>query len=223
MENKLLEVDSIHKYFGDKLLLSNIYLKCRIGDVIGVFGRNGSGKTTLFKIIFGIFEAENKFIRINNQVVDKPFLLKNAINYLPQDNFIPTNFRVKKAIDMYVSTNQIKEFYTDELINKFLFEKISNLSGGELKYLQVKLILNSDADFCLLDEPYSGLSPVMIDKINQLIIYKSKTKGIIVADHLYRDVLKVANKIYLLKDGAGKLLNSKEDLIEHGYLTVGML
>lgn len=219
----ILEVDSINKSFDEKKILSDVYFKCEIGDVIGVFGRNGSGKSTLLKIIYGTLNSENKFIRLNNEVLTEPYKKENGISYLPQDNYIPKKFKVKKVINLTINQNKFDEFYEDKIICKIMNSKIGTLSEGELKYLQVKLILYNDAKFCLLDEPYSGVSPIISDLINKQIIEQSETKGIIITDHNYSYLLEVATKIYLIKEGTGKFLQNKEELIKFGYLKSGML
>jgi ABC-type lipopolysaccharide export system ATPase subunit len=218
-----LEIDSVNKTFGEKKVLSDVFLKCEIGDIIGVFGKNGSGKSTLLKIIFGTLNAENKFIRLNNRVLNQPFKIKNGICYLPQDNFIPNSFSVKKVINLAIKQHKFAEFNEDKIISKIINSKIGTLSGGELKYLQIKLILFNESKFCLLDEPYSGVSPIIIELINSQIIEQSKNKGIIITDHNYLYLLEIATKIYLLKEGVGKFLSNKEELIKFGYLKNGMI
>ena len=218
-----LEIDSVNKTFGEKKVLSDIFLKCEIGDIIGVFGRNGSGKSTLLKIIFGTLFAENKFIRLNNKVLNQPFKIENGISYLPQDNYIPNNFSVKKAINLTIKQHKFEEFNEDKIIKKIIHSKIGTLSGGELKYLQIKMILFNESQFCLLDEPYSGVSPITIELINSQIVEQSKNKGIIITDHNYLYLLEIATKIYLLKEGVGKFLNNEQELIKFGYLKNGMI
>lgn len=221
--NYLLEIDSINKFYNGKSILSNIYLKCELNDIIGIFGRNGSGKSTLLKIIFGTVNAENKFIRINGKVESLPYLIKNGISYLSQNNFIPNNFSVLKAINLSIIPSEKNKFINDDLIKKNLHKKVSNLSGGESKYLHVKLILFSQSKFCLLDEPYSGVSPIISEKINQLILEKSKDKGIIITDHNYHSILNIVNKFIILKEGSTYILNNKEELVDYGYLNKDML
>ncbi len=75
----------------------------------------------------------------------------------------------------------------------------------------------------MLDEPYNGLSPLMVEKVNELIAVNSKTKGIIISDHNYENVIKVSTKLVLLKEGKAHHLLSKNELIEKGYLKEGML
>ena len=218
-----LEIDSIQKSFEGNNLLTDVYLKCDIGDIIGIFGRNGCGKSTLLKIIFGTMQAEHKFIRLNGKVEQHPYKVKNGITYLPQDNYIPNHLTVKKTIDLSLHPEKRSICYEDTLLKNLLHAKIGSLSGGELKYLQVKLLLYNDSKFCLLDEPYSGISPIMAETINALLLEQSKEKGIIITDHNYRFLLPVATKLYLLKNGVGKFIKNKEALISSGYLKNEML
>jgi ABC-type lipopolysaccharide export system ATPase subunit len=95
---------------------------------------------------------------------------------------------------------------------------IGNLSGGESRYLEVKLLLNLDSIFVLLDEPFNGISPLHVELIKAMILDKASKKGIILTDHDYRNVLDVSNKYYLLFDGGLKQVNTKEDLIYWGYV-----
>lgn len=223
MIKHILEIDSVQKYFDQKLILSDVYLKCETRDIIGLLGRNGSGKSTLLKIIFGILEANNKFVRIDGNVKFKTSDLLTEISYLPQENFIPNSFSVKKVIQLSIEKQNTDDFYNDEMINSLKDKKIYHLSGGELRYLEIKLILSNPSKFVLLDEPYNGLSPIMIDKINQLIVQNSSKKGIIITDHNYENVIKVSDKLILMKDGKAFHLDDKKELIEKGYLKGGMI
>lgn len=223
MTKNILEVDSVQKQYDGKIIVSDVYLECKTTDIIGVLGRNGSGKSTLLKIIFGIVTADFKFVRIDGVVKSKTSDLLNEISYLPQDNFIPNLFSVKKTILLSITKDKLSEFYADEMIQSILDKKINHLSGGELRYLEIKMILFNSSKFVLLDEPYNGLSPIMIDKINQLIIENSSKKGIIITDHNYENVIKISTKLILMKDGKAHHLKSKNELIEKGYLMEGMI
>jgi ABC-type multidrug transport system ATPase subunit len=223
LKNHLLEIDSVQKSFDNKNILSDVYLNCETKDVIGLLGRNGSGKSTFLKIIFGITSADFKFVRIDGIVKATTKDLFAEISYLPQDNCIPNVFSVKKAIQLSVPKEKILEFYSDEIIDSMLDKKVAHLSGGELRYLEIKIILNNSSKFVLLDEPYNGLSPLMVEKVNELVAENSKTKGIIISDHNYENVIKVSNKLILLKEGKAHHLLCKEELVEKGYLKSGML
>lgn len=215
MDSIALEVDSVMHDFGMRTILTNVYLKCAPGDIIGIFGRNGTGKSTLFKIIFGTLKADRSFIRINNKIYTKEPFHSQEIAYLPQFSFIPKDFSVEKAIYLYIK--QPDTILNDSLIKGLLDIKIKNLSGGELRYLEIMLILKSRASFIILDEPFNGLAPIVVEKIRYEIIEASKNKGIILTDHKYIDVHKVANRLMLLKDCSLKEIKNKEQLKPFGY------
>lgn len=219
----LLEVDSVLKYFDKTMILSDVYLKCETGNVIGLLGRNGTGKSTLLKIIYGILSAENKFVRIDGKIRSKAFQYHKDISYLSQDDFIPKYLKVSKAIRLFLSKELRLAFNEDPFIKKMHDKKISHLSSGEIKYLEIKLILSNQSKFVLLDEPFNGVAPIMMDQIVELILDNSKGKGIILTDHQYKNVLKVSTDIYLIKDCSLKKLKSQDELISRGYLREGML
>lgn len=223
MTKSVLEVDSVQKQYNGKIIISDVYLKCETNDVVGILGRNGSGKSTLLKIIFGIEAADFKFVRVDGIVKANTSALINQISYLPQDNFIPNSLSIKKAIALSIAKDKIAHFSADDMIQSMLTKKIKHLSGGELRYLEIKLILYNDSKFVLLDEPYNGLSPIMIDKINNLIIEKASVKGIVITDHNYENVIKVSTKLALMKEGKMFHLKNKEELVERGYLRAGMI
>ena len=223
MNKHVLEIDSVQKKFDYKSILSDVYLKCETGEIIGLLGRNGSGKSTLLKIIFGILDADFKFVRIDGVIKNKTSDLFKEISYLSQDNFIPNSFSVKKAIELSIDSQKIESFYDDEMIKSITHKKINHLSGGELRYLEIKLILLNPSKFVLLDEPYNGLSPIMIEKINQLIIANSLKKGIIITDHNYENVIKISSKLVLMKEGKTFTIKDKNELIYNGYLSEGMI
>jgi ABC-type multidrug transport system ATPase subunit len=223
LKKHLLEVDSVWKQFDNKLVISDVYLKCETTDIVGLLGRNGSGKSTLLKIIFGIVSAENKCIRIDGVVKNKTTQLLHEISYLDQNSFIPSHLSVKKAISLSISIGKRVDFVEDSMIQSILNKKINFLSSGELRYLEIKLVLFNSSKFVLLDEPYNGLSPLMVEKVNELIAENSKTKGIIISDHNYENVIKVSTKLVLLKEGKAHHLLCKDELIEKGYLKEGML
>ena len=223
MLKNVLEVDSIQKQYQGKNIISDLYLKCETTDIIGILGRNGSGKSTFLKILFGIIAADFKFIRIDGLSKSKTEDLLNEISYLPQDNFIPNLFSVEKAIRLSITKDKWKVFYEDEMIQMIRDKKIKHLSSGQLRYLEIKLILNKETKFVLLDEPYNGLSPIMIEKVNAIIIENSKSRGIIITDHNYENVIKVSNKLALMQQGKMYHLKDKSELVTRGYLKSGMI
>lgn len=215
----ILEIDSVIKYFGDNKILSDIYLKCETGDIIGILGKNGSGKSTLLKILYGTLTADNKFIRVDGKVYDCLYKSEYIMTYLPQRTFLPRYLRLDKLIELSLGKATVNKFLDDEVLHQLNKSKISNLSGGELRYVEVKIVLNMKSRFSILDEPFSNMSPILINKLKKIILETSKYKGIILTDHDYRNVLSISNKYYFMSNGTIELIKDKHDFIEKGYIS----
>jgi ABC-type multidrug transport system ATPase subunit len=216
--SSILEIDSVTHAYDNHQVLNGIYLKCQTGEIIGLLGRNGTGKSTLLKIIFGTLEAESKFIRIDGTVYEYPYKTKDLLCYLPQDDFLPKNITVEQAVKLYYGKESAKVFFDDELLSKIKKSRIWHLSGGEIRYLETKLLVSTDSKFLLLDEPFNGVSPLVIEHVKTLITKASKTKGIILTDHDYRNVLDLANQYWLMAEGRIIQVKDRNALIELGYL-----
>lgn len=214
----VLEVDSIQKYVNKNFSLSDIYLRCETGDVLGIFGRNGSGKSMLLKIIFGKENADNKFIRINNQLFKTAYKKPDTIVYLPQNSFLPKNLSVKKILNLYFDRETVAAILEDEFLETMYLSKISELSGGELRYLELKLLLKSTAKFVLLDEPLNALSSILREKIIRLIAIEKASKGIIITDHDFSNLSSITTQNYLMNNGTLKKITGVEDLVLWNYL-----
>jgi len=214
-----LHIDSVRKSYQDKLILSDIFLSCKQGEIVGLIGRNGSGKSTFLKIIFGIENAENKFIRVNDKVLKSFADSSKLINYLPQNNFLPKGVKVHNIINLFLPQKKRPRLIENVFIKPLLQKKFQVLSGGEKRILEILLLLNSEADFILLDEPFNGVSPIIRDQIIEYINDEKPNKGFIITDHDYENVMKVSDRILFLKNASIKMITDKMELIQHGYLT----
>jgi ABC-type lipopolysaccharide export system ATPase subunit len=114
-------------------------------------------------------------------------------------------------------------FFEDDVLNNLKGSKVSSLSGGELRYLEIKLLLNTNSKFVLLDEPFNGISPLITECIKKMIVSASGTKGILLTDHDFRNVLDVSNRCCLLFDGGLKTITDKTELVKWGYITESKL
>lgn len=215
--NHRLEFDSIELSFGDRNLLSNIYMLSETGSVTGLLGRNGCGKTTLLKIVFGAIECKQKSVRINSRSVGLSYLSENFIAYLPQGPLIPSYLSPGKAFSLFnIPPEEIFEFFPEA--RDMMKLSPVELSGGYRRILEILLILKSKARFCLLDEPFSGLTPVYIDKIKAILQECKIDKGIVITDHLHRHVVEMADQLYLLANGQTYHVTDPEQLISLGYV-----
>lgn len=215
----ILEADSIELSFDDKKILYGVYLKAEKGKITGVLGRNGSGKTCLLRIIFGDLMPKYKSIRLNGKHFQKPIFTTNKIAYLPQHKLLPNSISLKKAFNLF-NQNLIEFINHFESFSRYKNSKCNQLSSGELRVVETYLILNSDKEIIMLDEPFSFIAPLYVEKFKTLIQEKKHKSAIVVTDHFYREILDISDSIYFLKDGYSKLINSKEDLENEGYLNI---
>ncbi|SDG53099.1 ABC-type lipopolysaccharide export system, ATPase component [Pedobacter terrae] len=211
-----LFIDSVNQSFADREVLSSVYLNCNVGEVVGLLGRNGSGKSTLLKIIFGSIKAKFKYLNINNKVYSKGYLSKN-LSYLPQDKFIPDQINVLQAINIFCKKHAT-ELHRIEFVAKHLKSKFYDLSGSECRFLECLLMIYSDADYVLLDEPFSQLSPLLVDEIKRHVNLAKVYKGFIITDHYYKSILAVSDRIVLLHNKCNYTINNEDDLVTYGYL-----
>jgi len=222
MKEHLLEADSILVELGGRTVLSDIYLQCRTGEVVGLLGRNGTGKSTLLKVLFGTQDTPDQSIRIDGQHRPALSLRGRWIAYLPQHSFLPENLSIRQMIPLYIQDSQLaREVMTSDRVRPHLRKRITALSGGELRYLEVLLLLHLPAPFVLLDEPFSGIEPLFQERLAQLIEEYRSRKGFIITDHLYRSVVDLSDRLLLLEEGRAIGIRHKEELETRGYVPKG--
>lgn len=212
-----LHIDSITKSFGKKDILKDIYFSCETGNICGLLGRNGSGKSTLFQIIFGTIKGDTQYIKLNDIILKNQSDRKNRIAYLPQHSFLPKNIKIKNLIDLFCAKENNTKITQSKFIQPFLNEIPNTLSGGELRIVEVLLIIYSKAEFILLDEPFHSLSPKTVTEI-KTIIKQQTDKGFIISDHQYHDVLDISDNIFLLSDTHLKPIKDFTELKRFNYL-----
>lgn len=213
-----LHIDSVTKTYDNSPILSDIYISCKTGGIIGLIGRNGSGKSTLLKIVFGSVKSESKFVRIGHKVIKNIVDTKDLINYLPQENFLPNNISVKSLINLFLTEKNRKKVLKNEYVKPLLNKKNQDLSGGEKRIVEILLIIHSSAKFALLDEPFNGLSPIAREYIIDYIRTTKSSKGYIITDHDYENVMSIADSIVYLENGSLQQVKDKCDLEELGYI-----
>lgn len=215
--NNRLLVDSVHLEFGQLQVLQSAYITAQTGRITGVLGRNGSGKSCLFKSIMGGIKPQNIFIRFNDEQDTDYAYVGKRIKYLPQNAFIPDNMTLGDAFGLYgVDYDGLVTF--DTKFHTMQRRQLKELSGGEVRIAEMYMILNSEAEFCILDEPFSNVAPKYVEKMQELIQEHKSEKGIIISDHMYESVMGITDDLFLLRDGYTFPIKTREDLIHHGYI-----
>lgn len=218
----LVEIDNVELSFSEKLLLNGIYLKAETGKITGILGGNGCGKTSLLNIFFGSLEARTKLIRIDNKPYLRPLFQSGIVKYLPQHPYIPGHLKIKTVFKLF-------EIFWEEFLQDFenfrAYEKltIKELSGGERRVIEAYLIIRSKAEIILLDEPFTHLAPVYVEKFTRILQEEAKDKAIIITDHMFHHVIDLADDLYFLKNGHIQLIKDPLELEDFKYLSPGTL
>lgn len=210
-----LLLTNIHKSFDKRILLQNVEFECKVGQIIGVLGRNGCGKSTLLKMIFGTEKADTIGIKINSKVyTPKEIIPSRRIGYLPQVTFLPKDIMVRDIISVFFPNGELQDliFYAPK-VSSFETTKVGNLSLGQLRYLELLLMGNLPHTFLLLDEPFSMIEPLYKEVIKEFLIELKNSKGIILTDHYYNDVLEITTKNYVITDAQIVPILDKADLV----------
>lgn len=213
-----LEADSIQLAFDERRILSDIYLKCETGKITGLLGRNGQGKSCLMKIIYGSLACE-KSVRFDNAPQFEAYKRPDLLLYLPQFNFIPSSLTIKQIfrdfeLDYSPFQQRFPEFATQYR------SSLGNLSGGGRRLVELYVIVKVKSLFAMLDEPFTHLNPVQVEKVKELLTEEAGHKGLLVTDHMYRHIIDVCDNLYVLANGKTHLTKSLEDIETLGYARI---
>lgn len=210
------EADGIILDFGTRRILSNIYFKCETGKITGILSRNGQGKTCLMNVVYGSLNAVSKSIRFDNLSVFEAFKRPDLLTYLPQFNFIPSFLSLTRIFtDFDLNYDEFVILFPEfKTKSDFVIRK---LSGGQRRLIEVYVIIKSKAKFSMLDEPFSHLMPLQIEKIKGIMHNERKTKGFLITDHMFRQLTDICDNLYVLTDGKSHLTNDITDIEKLGY------
>ncbi|MBT2557181.1 ATP-binding cassette domain-containing protein [Hymenobacter sp. ISL-91] len=214
----VLEADGIQLRFGNRVLLSDVYLRVDTGQIVGLLGRNGCGKSTLLQTVFGARSVADASVRLNGRRVVPAYRRPGLLNYLPQAPLLPPGLTVAAAarllgVDATAALHDFPELLTQ------LNQPAGSLSGGTARLVEVLLLLHADTHFTLLDEPFTGVMPVHTEALADTMRRVKSRKGLLLTDHRYEEVLALCDAVYLLHDGRLELLGDTETgLRDRGYL-----
>lgn len=202
----MITIEKLHKTFGKVQVLKELDLKIKSGGIFAVLGPNGSGKTTLIKSILGMVIPNQGTIKINGVEVLKKHEYRNDINYLPQIANFPSNLTVLELLQMIkdIRTKEANDIYLIEKfgLEPFLKQKLGNLSGGTRQKVNLVLTFMFDSQLIILDEPTTGLDPISLISLKEIITEeKEKGKTILITSHIMSFVEEISDEIVFLLDG----------------------
>lgn len=209
-----LKVEGLTKAFRGRVVVDNIELDVNSGEIVGLLGPNGAGKTTSFYMIIGLIRPDSGDILLNGENIDElPMHMRarKGITYLPQESSIFRKMTVADNIMAILETLPLNKKQRKERLGVLLDElKISHLannkayslSGGERRRVEITRALVTSPNFILLDEPFSGIDPIIVNDIQNIVLsLKEKNIGIIITDHNVRETLGICDRAYILNEG----------------------
>ncbi len=223
MENILMSCEKISIKVVEKLIIQNISLAVNKNQIVGLLGPNGAGKTSTFYAIAGIVKINSgKILFQENEIHNLPIHKRanHGLAYLPQEPSLFSDLSVIENLNGISELSKQPNLMTvNEIIHTFNLKKIINkkgreLSGGQRRKTEIARTLIGSPKLLLLDEPFSGIDPIAVDEIKDLLSH-IKTMGIsiLITDHNVRETLKICDKSYLMADGSIFLAGTKEEIV----------
>ncbi|HYK39858.1 MAG TPA: LPS export ABC transporter ATP-binding protein [Candidatus Eremiobacteraceae bacterium] len=210
---KLQAVELSKTYRGRKVV-DNVELEIGQGEVVGLLGPNGAGKTTTFYMVVGLARPDSGKVLLNgDEITDLPMYLRarSGISYLPQE---PSVFRqltseenLLAVLETLPLTPEQQRDRLEELLVQMGLETVRTskaymLSGGERRRLEIARSLTLQPSFVLLDEPFSGIDPLTVKDLQEIIRDLAKSGiGVLITDHNVRETLTVTDRAYILRGG----------------------
>jgi lipopolysaccharide export system ATP-binding protein len=210
----LLKAANLIKTFKKRTVVNNITLEINVGEITGLLGPNGAGKTTTFNMISGTIKPNKGSIFINGINITKEPMYKRArlgISYLPQESSVFRKLTAEENLlaifELLKISKTERNKRLDELIERFGLghvrkSNVMSLSGGERRRVEVARSLILSPKFILLDEPFSGIDPIAVEDMQDILLeLKKESIGILITDHNVREALRICDSAYILNDG----------------------
>ncbi|WP_113927443.1 ABC transporter ATP-binding protein [Bacillus sp. P14.5] len=218
------ELNDVSKKYGNTYALKNVNLSFETGRIYGLLGPNGSGKSSTLKLLAGLVYPSSGHVTIDGEEVTRRAALKAG--YLTELDMFYDTFSVENMIDFYET--QFHDFEKEkalELLDYMELQprmKIKQLSKGKRGRLKLVLVLSRKTDLLLLDEPFSGLDPMVRDSIvrSLLSFIDFETQTVIIATHEINEIEALLDEAYILQDGIVKGHCIVEELREERGISV---
>ena len=225
-DNLLVETRGLVKEYHRRRVVNGVAMNVREGEIVGLLGPNGAGKTTSFYMITGLIRPTSGHVYFRGRDVTKLPMYRRArmgLGYLAQEPSIFRSLTVEENVLAILETLPIGarerrrrlDYLLEELkIGYLAKQKAYTLSGGERRRLEITRALVTDPALILLDEPFSGVDPLAVYDVQQIIRdLKQRGLGILITDHNVRETLSVVDRAYVIYSGEVLTEGTREFLI----------
>ena len=222
----LLTTEKLVKIYGGRTVVNGVDINVKRGEVVGLLGPNGAGKTTTFYMIVGLVRPNAGRVIFEDRDVTGMAMYRRSregMGYLPQEESIFRKLTVQENIMAILETTrlskQVRKQRCEELLTQFGIEHLAKnmaltLSGGEKRRLTIARSLVTEPSLLMLDEPFSGVDPIAVYDVQQ-IIQDLRTQGlaILITDHNVRETLNIVDRAYLIFEGRVESQGTKDFLL----------
>lgn len=222
----LLHTEGLKKVYDGRAVVNGVDIEVKAGEIVGLLGPNGAGKTTTFYMIVGLVRPNGgKVMFDGNDATDQPMFKRARLGmgYLPQEESIFRRLTVKENIlavmETQPYTKKEREEQCQQLMEKFGIDHVADnlaltLSGGEKRRLTIARSLVTEPKLLMLDEPFSGVDPIAVGEIQDIIrMLRQAGLAILITDHNVRETLNIVDRAYLIFEGQVRRHGSKEFLV----------
>lgn len=202
------------KEYGGRQVVNGVSILVKKGEVVGLLGPNGAGKTTTFNMVIGIVKPDQGKVYLGEKEITRLPMFKRSrcgIGYLAQDASVFRRLTVKDNIcliwEMWGISGKEQKSRLPALLNEFGLSHVAcqmayTLSGGERRRVELARAMATNPSFLLLDEPFTGIDPIAITELQQIIEKLRKNGiGILITDHNVRETLNITNRAYIINEG----------------------
>lgn len=224
----ILTACALAKIYRGRAVIEDVSLYIRTGEIVGLLGPNGAGKTTTFYTIVGLIQPHTGTVSLDDREITRLPMHQRArmgIGYLPQEASVFRKMTVEENIQAIletVSSNRTEQYHQREmLLTEFHLETIRKtrgyaLSGGERRRVELARLLATSPRFVLLDEPFTGIDPIMIEELQEFIFrLKERGIGVLITDHRVRETLQIIDRAYIMHGGHILKSGTPRELIEN--------
>ncbi|HIG21691.1 LPS export ABC transporter ATP-binding protein [Henriciella barbarensis] len=223
-----LVAHGLAKSFGKRTVVRNVSLSLQRGEIVGLLGPNGAGKTTCFYMIMGLIGADAGTIEIDGADVTTLPMYQRArlgVGYLPQEASIFRGMSVEENIlsvvelvekDKAARKREVEALLEELHITHLREQPATSLSGGERRRVEIARALASRPSFMLLDEPFTGIDPLAVSDISDLVGYlKQRGLGVLITDHQVRETLQIVDRASIIYDGGVLFEGTPQDVLSN--------
>ncbi len=225
----LLQVSGLVKNYGRRRVVDGIDFDVERGEIVGLLGPNGAGKTTTFRMTCGMIDPDAGRVVLAGQDVTAWPMYRRAreggMGYLAQESSVFRKLSVQNnllgVMEMLGMNRKTRRRRCDELLEQFGITKLRrskamSLSGGERRRLEIARCLVSDPEIILLDEPFTGIDPVTIVSIQE-IVRDLRLRGIsiLITDHQVRETLQITDRSYVIREGQVLCHGTREVVLQN--------